>query len=511
MTISASGLAALSGLALLILQADSRGAAVPAKEEPAKEEKAVSFNIPPSELAHAIKAFQDQSGATFPILRGEHIFGRHTAGVTGTMPPREALGRLLQGTGLVFTQDERGRYYLAKPVSFDIPPGDLFERIRLIADQGGEYVSYGPETLGKRTEGVTGTMATRDALERLLKGTGLDFLDQGDRFVVPAPTRPPPPPPKPKAMVRRDSKALDYAIPAGFLRDQLRTFQRLTGGEVHFPEGGYLDRQAQGLRGRFAPAQVLDQLLSDTDMTFVEDGSGAYFIERVSNVRVPGGPCVRDEASPLFCHERPPKAVSFDIPPGDLIRALVKFREQARASAVTWNEDLTSAMRTEGVRESLPPLEALRRLLNGTKLSPVQRGDSYCVFPPGKSWICETPERRVERPSWNRFDDSKYFAGRGAGEQADGYVGIIDSMGSPLQLEADAVNARRRARYADSARHRGVASDVVAAEQACAILARLYPGDSYRFPDGIWRYRDGQGIWRNVRDGTPAPRPDHCN
>jgi uncharacterized protein YdbL (DUF1318 family) len=88
-----------------------------------------------------------------------------------------------------------------------------------------------------------------------------------------------------------------------------------------------------------------------------------------------------------------------------------------------------------------------------------------------------------------------------AGEQADGYMGVVGSPSSDIRAKVDAVNIRRRAHYTDLAAKRGVKIEEAAATVACEILRdRVAPGQFYRLTDGIWR----------KRDGTPVPLPHYC-
>lgn len=81
----------------------------------------VSFNIPPGDLFDALKAYLEQSGqrglVPLDIMMANLCIGSNcvrgpipTAGVSGTMPPRDALNRLLEGTGVTFMQDQAGTF-----------------------------------------------------------------------------------------------------------------------------------------------------------------------------------------------------------------------------------------------------------------------------------------------------------------------------------------------------------------------------------------------------------------
>jgi uncharacterized protein len=88
-----------------------------------------------------------------------------------------------------------------------------------------------------------------------------------------------------------------------------------------------------------------------------------------------------------------------------------------------------------------------------------------------------------------------------AGEQADGYMGIVGNASADLRAQVDSVNIKRRALYTDLAQKRGVKIEEAAASTACEILkTRVQPGQYYRLADGVWR----------KRDNTPVPLPSYC-
>jgi len=89
-----------------------------------------------------------------------------------------------------------------------------------------------------------------------------------------------------------------------------------------------------------------------------------------------------------------------------------------------------------------------------------------------------------------------------AGEQADGYLGIVGSPSASLRAQVDAVNIKRRAYYTDLAAKRGAKIEEVAATTACELFrTKVGAGQYYRLPDGVWRQRDGS---------TPIPLPGYC-
>ena len=88
-----------------------------------------------------------------------------------------------------------------------------------------------------------------------------------------------------------------------------------------------------------------------------------------------------------------------------------------------------------------------------------------------------------------------------AGEQADGYLGVVGAGSGELRQQVDAINIKRRAYYTDLASKRGAKIEEVAATAACELLrTKIAPGQYYRLPDGVWR----------KRDSAPIPLPGYC-
>jgi uncharacterized protein YdbL (DUF1318 family) len=88
-----------------------------------------------------------------------------------------------------------------------------------------------------------------------------------------------------------------------------------------------------------------------------------------------------------------------------------------------------------------------------------------------------------------------------AGEQADGYLGVVGSASAALRSQVDAVNIKRRAYYTDLAAKRGAKIEEVAATTACELFrTKVGAGQYYRLPDGVWRQRDS----------APVPLPGYC-
>ena len=79
-----------------------------------------------------------------------------------------------------------------------------------------------------------------------------------------------------------------------------------------------------------------------------------------------------------------------------------------------------------------------------------------------------------------------------AGEQADGYLGMVGGGSGALRTQIEAVNIKRRAYYTDLASKRGAKIEEVAATTACELFrTKVGPGQYYRLADGVWRKREG--------------------
>jgi uncharacterized protein YdbL (DUF1318 family) len=88
-----------------------------------------------------------------------------------------------------------------------------------------------------------------------------------------------------------------------------------------------------------------------------------------------------------------------------------------------------------------------------------------------------------------------------AGEQADGYLGLVGSASGATRSQVEAINIKRRAYYTQLAADRGAKIEEVAATTACELFrSKVGAGQYYRLADGVWR----------KRDGAPVPLPGYC-
>jgi uncharacterized protein YdbL (DUF1318 family) len=88
-----------------------------------------------------------------------------------------------------------------------------------------------------------------------------------------------------------------------------------------------------------------------------------------------------------------------------------------------------------------------------------------------------------------------------AGEQADGYLGIVGSVPASVRAQVDSINIQRRAYYTDLAARRGAKIEEVAATTGCELLrSKVAVGQFYRGADGAWQ----------KRETGPVPLPAYC-
>jgi uncharacterized protein YdbL (DUF1318 family) len=81
-----------------------------------------------------------------------------------------------------------------------------------------------------------------------------------------------------------------------------------------------------------------------------------------------------------------------------------------------------------------------------------------------------------------------------AGEQTDGYMGVVAASGD-VQARVDQVNIKRKAYYTDLAGKRGVAVSDVAESTACMLLStKVLPGQYYRTEAGAWVKRGDAAV-----------------
>ena len=175
------------------------------------------FNIPPDRIGFALGNFVCQSGGAVTVP--DAAARRPSPGVKGRLTARQALERVLVGTGLSIVQESPNGFALGldmatdpvfQPIEFRIPARELTDALLDFAEQSrcaeitvrfgqGEtlgnwpagsltprqqtkYMLEGTSLSGQRSPGVSGRLAPRQALERLIAGTTLSILEDGNGY-----------------------------------------------------------------------------------------------------------------------------------------------------------------------------------------------------------------------------------------------------------------------------------------------------------------------------------------
>ncbi len=116
-------LAALAGMAAPALAQEAAiGAAPPVRASEAGSQVESDFDLPAGELAAAMAAFRAQSGIELVFQPGQ-VAGKRASAVRGRLRWPDALGRLLQGSGLAYRQVDDGTVVIEGPVGDARPEG----------------------------------------------------------------------------------------------------------------------------------------------------------------------------------------------------------------------------------------------------------------------------------------------------------------------------------------------------------------------------------------------------
>lgn len=133
-------------------------------------QEAREFNIPSGALGEALNAFATQSGQQI-FFAGDLVAGRRTEGLQGWYAPREALAKLLAGSGLGWTEARPGVLYLRRVETTGIS-ADEAARVEDVIVTGSLLKSSGPAaspvvTLGREDLDARGFATVAEAVTAL--------------------------------------------------------------------------------------------------------------------------------------------------------------------------------------------------------------------------------------------------------------------------------------------------------------------------------------------------------
>lgn len=100
---------ALKNISLGVLLASVSVVAIPAASAQSAASRQARFDVPAGDLATALRSFSRQARIEV-IFSAANLRGRRTAGVTGLLPAREALARIVRGSGAEIVTDASGAY-----------------------------------------------------------------------------------------------------------------------------------------------------------------------------------------------------------------------------------------------------------------------------------------------------------------------------------------------------------------------------------------------------------------
>jgi iron complex outermembrane recepter protein len=161
---------------------------VSAAEEVA--ETKVKFNIPAIEFPKSILEFSHQSKVEVLFLANDALRRVITRPIRGELPPREALARMLRGTGLIFEFDSGHSVTIRQPqselqdllIEFDIPAGPADQTFTEWSRQAGKQLLFDYDVVRQyRTEAIKGKFDPIDSLLRMTHGTDLVASQVNDR------------------------------------------------------------------------------------------------------------------------------------------------------------------------------------------------------------------------------------------------------------------------------------------------------------------------------------------
>lgn len=134
------------------------------------------FDLPAGELSVALDAYIRQSGTQL-IYQPSDVRGRRSARVSGTLPPEEALDRLLAGSGLRVVRDSTGAVMIVRPQSGAAAPSGAGDATRI-----DDIVVTGTWIGGGKLVGSDRISVGRDEIEASGRSTVADFLRTMPQF-----------------------------------------------------------------------------------------------------------------------------------------------------------------------------------------------------------------------------------------------------------------------------------------------------------------------------------------
>jgi iron complex outermembrane recepter protein len=170
------------------------------------------------------------------------------------------------------------------PRNVNVQAGDLVQALDVLAKQCGVDVVYPSKQLrGMTTKGVTGTLETREAFERLIEGTRLVLREDGKSVMISLP----------KGEARREKEEEGIRLAQGDTSAPPQTPQESRGELEELEEIVVTGTHIRGTENNTAPVTVLDRAYIDsagisTTTALIESLPQNFALASQSGVLVPG-------------------------------------------------------------------------------------------------------------------------------------------------------------------------------------------------------------------------------
>ncbi|WP_133155254.1 TonB-dependent receptor [Kinneretia aquatilis] len=199
----------------------------------------------------------------------------------------------------------------AKPQAIEIPAQPAAQALQAFVKQLNFQLLYAPELLrGLNSKAVSGVMSPREALARLLEGSGLQIIDTGpnaatlraaggpapgprasaasaaaelgrggDSAETPEPRRPAP------VLAEAATRVHSFDLAAGDALETVQQAARLAGVSVSFKENELSGVRTNRISGEFTTLQAFQRLLADTRLAVgVQVATGEYVVRRLETI-----------------------------------------------------------------------------------------------------------------------------------------------------------------------------------------------------------------------------------
>ncbi|WP_394778647.1 TonB-dependent receptor domain-containing protein [Undibacterium sp.] len=142
------------------------------------------MNIPGGDLKTALDTYAAQSGLQL-LYNAAEVKGITTKGAHGAMTQEQALAALLADSGMVVKRDGASALVIFRGTLLDLPAQDAAEAIAALSAKTGLRIVVPAEAKGLRSSALKGSYEPRDALRRLIEGSGLEIVsDDGITIVL---------------------------------------------------------------------------------------------------------------------------------------------------------------------------------------------------------------------------------------------------------------------------------------------------------------------------------------